>query len=163
MRASWHRRGAARAALPAGVDLSAYRIVQEALTNTLRHARATVAEVTIPLRHPTSRDRRRRRRARLARPRRDGPGHGLIGMRERAACSAARWTPATAHGGYRSPPGCRGRGAVRVRVVIADDQALVRAGFRMILEAGEDIEVVGEAGDGAEAVALVEERGPTSC
>jgi DNA-binding NarL/FixJ family response regulator len=39
-----------------------------------------------------------------------------------------------------------------VRVLIVDDQALVRAGFRMILEAEEDIDVVGEAGDGAEAV-----------
>jgi len=43
-----------------------------------------------------------------------------------------------------------------VRVLIADDQALVRAGFRMILEAEEDIEVVGEATDGA--VALDEVR-----
>jgi DNA-binding NarL/FixJ family response regulator len=47
-----------------------------------------------------------------------------------------------------------------VRVLIADDQALVRGGFRMILEAKEDMEVVGEAGDGAEAVALVEELQP---
>ena len=39
-----------------------------------------------------------------------------------------------------------------VRVLLADDQALVRAGFRMILDAEEDIEVVGEAVDGAEAV-----------
>ena len=39
-----------------------------------------------------------------------------------------------------------------VRVLLADDQALVRAGFRMILDAEEDIEVVGEAKDGAEAV-----------
>jgi DNA-binding NarL/FixJ family response regulator len=38
-------------------------------------------------------------------------------------------------------------------VLIVDDQALVRAGFRMILEAEEDMEVVGEAGDGREAVA----------
>jgi DNA-binding NarL/FixJ family response regulator len=47
-----------------------------------------------------------------------------------------------------------------VRVLIADDQALVRGGFRMILEAKEDMEVVGEAGDGAEAVALVERLQP---
>ena len=38
-------------------------------------------------------------------------------------------------------------------VLIADDQALVRAGFRMILEAEQDIDVVGEAADGREAVA----------
>jgi DNA-binding NarL/FixJ family response regulator len=41
----------------------------------------------------------------------------------------------------------------RLRVVIADDQALVRAGFRMILGVQEDIEVVGEACDGEEAIA----------
>ena len=39
-----------------------------------------------------------------------------------------------------------------VRVLIADDQALVRAGFRMILEAEQDIEVVGEAVDGGQAL-----------
>jgi DNA-binding NarL/FixJ family response regulator len=42
---------------------------------------------------------------------------------------------------------------VSVGVLIVDDQALVRAGFRMILEAEPDIEVVGEAADGGEAVA----------
>jgi DNA-binding NarL/FixJ family response regulator len=41
-----------------------------------------------------------------------------------------------------------------VRVLLADDQALVRSGFRLILEAREDLEVVGEAEDGAEAVEL---------
>jgi DNA-binding NarL/FixJ family response regulator len=49
---------------------------------------------------------------------------------------------------------------VSVRVLIADDQALVRGGFRMILEAKDDMEVVGEAGDGAEAVAMVERMQP---
>ena len=39
-----------------------------------------------------------------------------------------------------------------VRVLIVDDQALVRTGFRMILEAEPDIEVVGEAGDGVQAI-----------
>jgi DNA-binding NarL/FixJ family response regulator len=42
---------------------------------------------------------------------------------------------------------------VSLGVLIADDQALVRAGFRMILEAEQDIEVVGEAADGGAAVA----------
>ncbi|MEU8727779.1 MULTISPECIES: response regulator [Streptomyces] len=47
-----------------------------------------------------------------------------------------------------------------VRVVVADDQELVRSGFSMILEAQPDIEVVAEAGDGAEAVAAVERHTP---
>lgn len=42
-----------------------------------------------------------------------------------------------------------------IRVAIADDQQLIRAGFRSLLEAEPDLEVVGEAGTGAEAVALV--------
>ena len=41
-----------------------------------------------------------------------------------------------------------------IRVLLCDDQALIRDGFRMILNAQEEIEVVGEAGDGAEAVEL---------
>jgi DNA-binding NarL/FixJ family response regulator len=41
-----------------------------------------------------------------------------------------------------------------IRVVVADDQALVREGLALILSAQEDIEVVGEAGDGVEAVTL---------
>lgn len=42
-----------------------------------------------------------------------------------------------------------------IRVAIADDQQLIRAGFRSLLEAEPDIEIVGEAGSGTEAVALV--------
>ncbi|MCC8243882.1 response regulator [Saccharothrix luteola] len=41
-----------------------------------------------------------------------------------------------------------------IRVLVADDQALVRGGFRMILEARDDLDVVGEAADGVEAVDL---------
>ncbi|CAL9550137.1 response regulator [Streptomyces sp. enrichment culture] len=47
-----------------------------------------------------------------------------------------------------------------VRVVVADDQELVRSGFAMILDAQPDIEVVAEAGDGARAVAAVREHAP---
>jgi len=41
-----------------------------------------------------------------------------------------------------------------IRVLLADDQALVRAGFRVLIDSAPDLEVVGEATDGAEAVAL---------
>jgi len=49
---------------------------------------------------------------------------------------------------------------VSVRVLIADDQELVRTGFRMILEAEADLEVVGEAANGLEAVALARDLRP---
>jgi DNA-binding NarL/FixJ family response regulator len=50
--------------------------------------------------------------------------------------------------------------SVPIRVLIADDQQLVRSGFRMMLEAEGDIEVVGEAGDGEEAVDLARKLAP---
>jgi signal transduction histidine kinase len=74
--------------LPPGVDLSAYRIVQEALTNTLRHA-GTGAHVRVCLDYgPVSlavevADDGRGRRG--GAERRTGVGHGLVGMRERVA------------------------------------------------------------------------------
>ncbi|GAA1302316.1 response regulator transcription factor [Planotetraspora silvatica] len=49
---------------------------------------------------------------------------------------------------------------VVIRVVVVDDQALVRAGVRMMLEAAGDMEVCGEAADGAEAVRLAERHRP---
>ena len=81
------RDAAAGAPLPAGVDLSAYRIVQEALTNTLRHAAASHALVTV-----RSADgqveldiRDDGRGAALAAGGTSGGGRGIAGMRERAA------------------------------------------------------------------------------
>jgi DNA-binding NarL/FixJ family response regulator len=47
-----------------------------------------------------------------------------------------------------------------IRVVLADDQELVRSGFRVLIESADDIDVVGEAGDGAEAVNVVERERP---
>jgi signal transduction histidine kinase len=72
--------------LPAGVDLSAYRIVQEALTNSLKHAGPARATVRLcygreALEVQVSDDGHGRGRNGQA----DGGGHGLIGMRERVA------------------------------------------------------------------------------
>jgi DNA-binding NarL/FixJ family response regulator len=47
-----------------------------------------------------------------------------------------------------------------IRVLVADDQPLVRSGFRMILEERDDLELVGEAADGEQAVALARELDP---
>lgn len=48
----------------------------------------------------------------------------------------------------------------RIRVLLVDDQELVRYGFRLVLEAQDDIVVVGEASDGAEAIRMVDLLGP---
>jgi DNA-binding NarL/FixJ family response regulator len=47
-----------------------------------------------------------------------------------------------------------------IRVMLVDDQALIRAGFRALLEAEDDIEVVAEAADGEQAVALADQHRP---
>ena len=47
-----------------------------------------------------------------------------------------------------------------IRVVVADDQALVRAGFRLLVDSALDLEVVGEAIDGAQAVELARRERP---
>jgi signal transduction histidine kinase len=74
--------------LPPGVDLSAYRIVQEALTNVVKHAGPARAQVVVGYRDQevtveVTND--GRSTAALASDRRAGTGHGLIGMRERVA------------------------------------------------------------------------------
>ena len=88
------------------------------------------------------------------------PGHGIDGMRERAALhrGALQAGPAPGGGWLVTRPCCRaaraGRGGARmsISVLLADDQPLLRRGFRMILEAEPDLTVIAEAGDGAEAV-----------
>jgi signal transduction histidine kinase len=83
--------------LPPGVDLSAYRIVQEGLTNALKHASARHAEVFVQYAPDEVRIEVRDdgRGARAG----DGLGHGLIGIRERVKLYGGEMTVGTANGG----------------------------------------------------------------
>jgi signal transduction histidine kinase len=86
-----------RVPLPRAIDLSAYRIVQEGLTNALKHARASRADVTIRYRSDELelevRDDGRGTSAS------DGLGHGLVGVRERVKIYGGEMTAGTANGG----------------------------------------------------------------
>jgi signal transduction histidine kinase len=88
-------------ALPQGVDLSAYRIVQEGLTNTLKHAGADRASVLVryapsELQIEISDD-----GCGAPQPGGNGDGHGLVGMRERVALYGGELRAGRAdHGGY---------------------------------------------------------------
>lgn len=86
--------------LPAGVGLSAYRIVQEALTNVIRHAAPARCEVTVTARNGEVRievvDDGPGWRAPLAG---HHPGHGLAGMRERALACGGEFTAGPRNGG----------------------------------------------------------------
>jgi signal transduction histidine kinase len=90
VRVSVREEGAGRA-LPPGVDLSAYRVIQEALTNTVKHSGSPTAQVTIcygesALEVLVTDDGGRRSPDRVAGGNGGPPGgHGLIGMRERVA------------------------------------------------------------------------------
>ena len=100
----------------------------------------------------------------------DGSGHARDGTAQRArprgharaacSCSAAAYRRAARRGRLRHPridPAGRSP-PVSIRVLLCDDQALVRSGFRMVLEAREDMRVIGEADDGIQAVALAAPR-----
>lgn len=86
--------------MPAGLELSAYRIVQEALTNSVNHGSATAADVTVRYR-PAALELRISDRGRANGQAPPG-GHGLIGMRERVALFGGRLEAGPrAGGGYR--------------------------------------------------------------
>ena len=171
--------------LPPAIDEVAYRILQESLTNVLRHAgpaaRATVrlsfepAALGITVvddgigsngdhqgQGPVTEERGVEPPGGsrgVAPP--GGQGHGLTGMAERAAAVGGKVTAGPrGEGGFEVSASSPSPGRRMIRVLLADDQALVRAGFRMLLEASEDICVVGEAANGGAAVAMAAELRP---
>ena len=79
----------------------------------------------------------------------------MVGMRERAALLGGSLEAGAADGRFRLrarlPFADRGMTAPRIRVLIVDDDELMRAGLRGVLASDQAIEVVGEAGDGREA------------
>jgi signal transduction histidine kinase len=84
------------AALPRGIDLSAYRIVQEGLTNALKHARASNAEVTVRYRPDELQIEVRDNGEGGSMS--DGLGHGLVGVRERVKIYGGEMSAGTANG-----------------------------------------------------------------
>ena len=85
--------------LPRGVDLSAYRIVQEGLTNALKHAHASTADVTVRYR-PEELEIEVRDDG-LGSATTDGLGHGLVGVRERVKIYGGQMAAGTAaEGGF---------------------------------------------------------------
>jgi signal transduction histidine kinase len=83
-------------ALPRGIDLSAYRIVQEGLTNALKHARASNADVTVRYR-PDELQIEVRDNGEGS-PTNNGLGHGLVGVRERVKIYGGEMSAGTANG-----------------------------------------------------------------
>ena len=157
-----------RGDVPAGVDLSAFRIIQEALTNVVKHAATPGCRVTIDYRDgELGLEVIDEGRTAVLAPARPGAspvvsGHGLIGMRERVHLCGGQFSAAAARPGVpggRHPPAEPGR-VVTLRVVVADDQALVRVGFRGIIDATPGFTVVGEAGNGREAIEVTRRAQP---
>jgi signal transduction histidine kinase len=82
--------------LPRGIDLSAYRIIQEGLTNALKHAHAPDADVTVSYR-PDGLEIEVRDNGQGALPN-DGLGHGLVGIRERVKIYGGEMTAGSENG-----------------------------------------------------------------
>ena len=162
-------------ALSAQQETALYRVAQEALHNALRHSGAS--EVCVSL------SARARRvvlqvadRGRGFAPDAAPTGLGLASMRERASRGGGNadgtfgtWPgDAGATGGPGGRPadgrahdrGRRRGGGGRISVLIADDHPVVRQGLQVLLSVQDDIDVVGEAPDGAQALALVAELDP---
>ena len=155
--------------LSAAAELTVYRLVQEALTNALEHAESPASvEVRLEFDDPDitvqviddgrvgvlatgyemqTTGRHGKRAWALG----HGRAHHRLRGNARSRAHARRRVEGLGHVAALPDPA----GAVTIRIVLADDQALLRKGFRMILEAETGMEIVGEAADGQDAVRLV--------
>ncbi len=147
-------------------ELAAYRITQEALTNVLKHAGSDATTRVLLSWRPESLELTVGNRVEGRRRATAGPGRGLSGMDDRLAAlggtvdvtSDEDCFTVAAH--IPTAAGAASRPAMSIRVFLADDQDLVREGLAMIVASQDDLVVVGEAGDGAAAVAGVTRTAP---
>ena len=143
---------------PIEIETALFRIVQESLTNVVLHAQATRVDVLLSLTD--------KRVSAIVED--DGIGFipaltvmeeqlGLFGMRERIEMLGGTLT-------IESSPGkgttVKAEGPVMIRVLIADDHAIVRAGLRALIHSEATMELVGEAAGGYETIDLVEKTQP---
>ena len=150
-------------AATAALGRTAYRVVQEGLTNARKHAPAAAVDVTISggeqlvvavVSRAPGRRRRRGRAAAGRGQRADRPARADRARRRRAAPWAGRRRR------LRAARDAAVDAVTAVRVLLVDDDPLVRSGLRMMLAGAQQVEVVGEADDGRGVLAAVDLHRP---
>lgn len=161
-----HRHEGEARPLPSAVDLAAYRIVQESLTNAHKHGSEPMAWLCLDYtpaglgivvenaaaQPEAGRPRHRSRPHRPAGARQFDRRDGTHRTRRRRPVHRQRLPPRGVR--TRRPHRPAGDPHMTIRVLLADDQTLIRAGFRVLVDRAPDLEVVGEATNGREAVEL---------
>ena len=167
--------------LAPAADLTAYRVIQESLTNVRKHSagrRSRLAlgyeraELSITVDDLGGAESAGGTGEAAPVPHGDAvfcfviflrAADGIEGMRERVLAIGGRFAAGSRPGGgfrvtaalpYQPLGAGAGGAAVTIRVVVADDQPLLRTGFKALISSADDLEVVGEAGDGREAARL---------
>ncbi len=149
-----------------GVQLTVFRVAQEALDQHAQarrptHPRAPLVE--LPARSGGARGDRHRRASRGCGGRRTGPARHARARRKLRRQARSRSQPprrlarASTAGSRRGRPGCF---TMTTNVLLADDQELMRMAFRMVMDTQPDIEIVGEAANGREAVEAAQRLTP---